>query len=423
MLKKIPVDRLRLGMHVHRLEGRWMDHPFWKTRFRLDNTDDLRRLQDSGLTECWIDPGLGLDVAEPVVGAPAPQPGPGTAPPVAEPAAAPHCATREPAGAGTAPRSMAAEMKEAAAICDRGREAVVAMFGEARMGKTIDASGCLDLVDDISSSILRNPGALVSLARLKTKDGYTYMHSVAVCALMVALGRQIGMSVDECRTAGQAGLMHDIGKALMPLEVLNKPGKLTDAEFAVIRSHPERGHGVLLEGQGATPEMLDVVLNHHERIDGAGYPRRLPPEQLSRLARMGAICDVYDAITSNRPYKDGWDPAESIARMASWKGQFDTTLFTAFVQSLGIYPTGSLVKLASQRVAIVAEQTPGNMVAPVVMAFYSLRSQLRIAPQRLDLARAGCNDRIVGRHTEDASGFGNLDELWADPEVLRRRGR
>jgi HD-GYP domain-containing protein (c-di-GMP phosphodiesterase class II) len=297
------------------------------------------------------------------------------------------------------------------------------MFGEARMGRTVDADGCLDLVDDIASSILRNPGALVSLARLKTRDDYTYMHSVAVCALMVALGRQIGMSDEQCRVAGQAGLMHDIGKAVMPLEVLNKPGKLTEAEFGIIRGHPERGHALLVEGRGATPEMLDVVLSHHERVDGTGYPRRLPPARLTQLARMGAICDVYDAITSNRPYKAGWDPAESIARMASWKGQFDNTLFAAFVQSLGIYPTGSLVKLASQRVAIVADQNPGNLVAPVVMAFYSLRSQLRITPQRLDLAGAGCNDRIVGRHTEDASGFGNLDELWADPEVLRRRGR
>ncbi len=420
MLKKIAVDQLRIGMHVHKLEGKWIDHPFWKTRFLLDSSADLQRLRSSGVTECWIDPGLGLDVAEPVADPPASRAPPSIAALAAD---AGSSTTTTARASPPAPRPLAAELKEAAAICDRGREAVVAMFGEARMGKTVDAEGCLDLVDDIASSILRNPGALVSLARLKTRDDYTYMHSVAVCALMVALGRQIGMSEEQCRVAGQAGLMHDIGKAVMPLEVLNKPGKLTEGEFKVIRSHPERGHALLVEGRGATPEMLDVVLNHHERVDGTGYPGRLPAERLSQLARMGAICDVYDAITSNRPYKAGWDPAESIARMASWKGQFDSGLFAAFVQSLGIYPTGSLVTLASQRVAIVADQNPGNLVAPVVMAFYSMRSQLRITPQRLDLAVPGCDDRIVGRHTEDASGFGNLDELWADPEVLRRRGR
>jgi len=422
MLKKISVGQLRIGMHVHKLDGKWIDHPFWKTRFMLDSTGDLARLRSSGVAECWIDPGLGLDVAAPVDDTP-------VAPAVLHAAgrAGERFGVPSPAAAAalpsSAPRSMAAELKEAAAICDRGRQAVVAMFGEARMGNTIDADGCLDLVDDIASSILRNPGALVSLARLKTRDDYTYMHSVAVCALMVALGRQIGMSEEQCRAAGQAGLMHDIGKAVMPLEVLNKPGKLTESEFRVIRSHPERGHQLLLEGRGASPEMLDVVLNHHERVDGTGYPGRLPAEKLSQLARMGAICDVYDAITSNRPYKAGWDPAESIARMASWKGQFDSALFAAFVQSLGIYPTGSLVQLASKRVAIVAEQSPGNLVAPVVMAFYSTRTQLRMTPQRLDLASKDCSDRIVGRHTEDASAFGILDELWADPEVLRRRGR
>jgi HD-GYP domain-containing protein (c-di-GMP phosphodiesterase class II) len=439
MLKKIAVEQLRIGMHVHKLEGKWIDHPFWKTRFLLESTADLQRMRDSGLAECWIDPGLGLDVAEPVTAAPAAAAGHhrgpaavahGGAPPPATAAhhprfpalghgSAPPPAPRQPA---SAPRPMAVELKEAAAICDRGREAVVAMFGEARMGKTVNAEGCLDLVDDIASSILRNPGALVSLARLKTRDDYTYMHSVAVCALMVSLGRQIGMSEGDCRVAGQAGLMHDIGKAVMPLDVLNKPGKLTDAEFKIIRGHPQRGHALLVDGQGATPEMLDVVLNHHERVDGTGYPARLPSDKLSQLARMGAICDVYDAITSNRPYKAGWDPAESIARMASWKGQFDSGLFAAFVQSLGIYPTGSLVTLASQRVAIVAEQNPGNLVAPVVVAFFSLRTQLRIPPQRLDLAAPACSDRIVGRHTEFAGSFGNLDELWADPDMLRRRG-
>ncbi len=421
MLKKIAVEQLRLGMHVHKLEGKWIDHPFWKTRFLLDSAADLQRLLDSGVDACWIDPGLGLDVAAPLSDVPALPANPPVPPAAAvarEPATPP-----APRPGAPASRPMAAELKEAAAICDRGREAVVAMFGEARMGRTVDADGCLDLVDDIAGSMQRNPGALVSLARLKTRDDYTYMHSVAVCALMVALGRQIGMNEEQCRLAGQAGLMHDIGKALMPLDVLNKPGKLTEGEFAVMRSHPERGHALLVEGRGATPEMLEVVLHHHERVDGAGYPRRLRAEQLSRLARMGAICDVYDAITSNRPYKAGWDPSESIARMASWKGQFDGTLFAAFVQSLGIYPTGSLVRLASQRVAVVAEQNPGKLVAPVVMVFFSMRTQLRIPPQRLDLAAPGCSDRIVGRHTEDASGFGKVDELWADPELLRRRGR
>ena len=165
------------------------------------------------------------------------------------------------------------------------------------------------------------------------------MHSVAVCALMVALARQLGHDDAACRDAGLAGLLHDLGKAAMPLDILNKPDKLSPAEFAIIRSHPVRGHEMLLESKGAPQAALDVCLHHHERVDGEGYPHRLSGERLSQLARMGAVCDVYDAITSNRPYKAGWDPSVSIARMASWKGQFDEAVFGAFVRSLGIYPT------------------------------------------------------------------------------------
>ncbi len=420
MLKKIAVDQLRLGMHLHKLEGRWMDHPFWKTRFVLTSAEDLAQLRASPVRECWIDTAQGLDVAAPV--ADTALPSPAAAPAPALPAAPPQVSREQPL-TDTGPRAMKDELRQAAAICDRGREAVVAMFSEARMGRAIDAEGCMPLVDEISGSVLRNPGALVSLARLKSRDDYSYMHSVAVCALMVAQGRQIGMRDEECRVIGLAGLMHDIGKALVPLEVLNKPARLTEAEFAVMRSHPVRGHEMLLEGRGATAEMLDVVLHHHERPDGKGYPHQLSGDQLTRAARMGSICDVYDAITSNRPYKTGWDPAESIAQMASWKGQFDETLFAAFVQSLGIYPTGSLVRLHSGKLAVVVEQNAGKLVTPVVKTFYSTKSQMRITPERIDLARPGCADRIVARQPQDAANFPGLDELWAEPEVLRRRGR
>jgi len=433
MLKKIPTRDLCLGMHLHRLEGSWMDHPFWRSRFVIEEAADLKRLHECGVAECWIDVSLGVDV------------GGVTAPPAAsselQPAASPPLATKgeqvpSPSDAapgrgattmraGREPLGFGDELKEAAAICRRGREAMVQMFAEARMGRAIDAEGCRALVEDVAASVERNAGALVSLARLKTKDDYTYMHSVAVCALMVALGRQIGMDESQCREAGMAGLMHDVGKALMPLDVLGKPGKLTDDEWKVMRSHPERGHRLLLDSgtAGAGAAALDVALHHHERFDGQGYPHRLAGEAISEFARMGAICDVYDAITSNRPYKAGWDPAESVAKMASWKGHFDSRLFAAFVHSLGIYPTGSVVRLESGRLAVVAEQNPGALLTPVVMAFFSTKSQMQIEPQRLDLSRPGCNERIVAREAGAAAQFRHVDELWMSPEVARHVSR
>ena len=360
MLKKIPVSQVRLGMFLQGLEGPWMEHPFWKTRFVIGSTDDLERLQSSVVTECWIDASQGLDVLEAPATDDEPDAPPGRRATRRPPPRPAQSATAPPSA--TVPRAFDDELKQAAAICNRGRSAVLSMFNEARMGRAIDHQGCLALVEDISASVRRNPGALVSLARLKTQDDYSYMHSVAVCALMVALARQMGMDEDACRAAGLAGLLHDVGKALMPLEVLNKPGKLTDAEFAVMRTHAQRGHELLLQGTDASAGALEVALHHHERFDGSGYPHGLVGDRTGLLARMGAVCDVYDAITTNRPYQEGWDPAESIARMASWTGHFDPAVFSAFVQSLGIYPTGSLVRLESGLLAVVVEQVPGAMV-------------------------------------------------------------
>ncbi len=417
MLKKIPVTELRLGMHLHALEGAWINHSFWKSKFVIQDPKDLARLKDGSVKEAWINIKLGIDVPPPAAPAVAPKPAAAKMPTM------PTAAMRggvEDASSSTAKRSMEEEMTQAAAVCRKGRAAVLSMFNEARMGKAVDTESCRPLVDEISNSVFRNPGALVSLARLKTKDDYSYLHSVAVCALMVSLAKQLGKDEETCREAGMAGLLHDLGKAVMPVDVLNKPGKLTDGEFDIIRTHPVRGYEMLMEGKGASEISMDVCLHHHEKMDGKGYPHGLVGDQISELARMGAVCDVYDAITSNRPYKSGWDPAESIARMASWKGHFDETIFKAFVRSLGIYPTGSLVRLESQRLAVVVEQNPTSLISPVVKVFYSIKSDLQSTPKRLDLASPGCVDRIIGRESAADWGFVRIDEIWADPDALAK---
>lgn len=402
MLKKISTEHLRVGMHLHELCGSWMEHPFWRTKFTIKDPGDVRRVIESGIAEVWIDVAKGADV--------------------------PDAETREQvekkveevllasAVRDEAPKRVALkeEVERAAKICAKSKDAVVSMFQEVRMGKAISAEAAGELVDEISSSVMRNPGALISLARLKTADDYTYMHSVAVCALMVALARQLGLDEQQTKDAGMSGLLHDLGKAMMPMDVLNKPGKLTDEEFAIIKKHPEEGHRLLLEGGTVGEVALDVCLHHHEKVDGSGYPHHLAGEQISLFAKMGAVCDVYDAITSNRPYKAGWDPAESIRKMTEWsRGHFDERVFQGFVKSIGIYPTGSLVKMASGRLAVVVEQSEKSLLLPRVKVFFSTKSQAYITPELIDLSRPGAMDKIAGREDAAKWGIKNLDQLWA----------
>ena len=402
MLKKIAVSQLTLGMHVHEFCGSWMDHPFWREDFIVHTDEELRQIQNCNIKEVWIDIKKGVDVAgatkqetEAQVDVQLGQ--------IAKPEAPPPRA------------SMADEVKRAAKICAKSKEAVVSMFQEARMGKAVDHEAAGALVDEISNSVMRNPGALISLARLRSADDYTYMHSVAVCALMVALSRQLSLDEKQTRDAGMAGLLHDLGKALMPMEVLNKPGKLTEEEFRIIKSHPVEGHRLLVEGGGAGEVSLDVCLYHHEKVDGSGYPKGLKGDEISLFAKMGAICDVYDAITSNRPYKEGWDPAESIRKMTEWsKGHFDERVFQAFVKSIGIYPTGSLVKLASGRLGVVIEQSQKSLLAPQVKVFFSTKSKAYILPEIIDLSKQGA-EKIVGREDAATWGLTDINRFWAQP--------
>ena len=405
MLKRISVHQLTLGMHLKEFCGSWMEHPFFRTSFVLKDPKDIDAILGSSIKEVWIDCDKGLDVAsgEAAVSE-------------AESEAQVEDELKQIAigQRQLAPVSAAQELERAAKICGRAKQAVVSMFEEVRMGNAVEVGGAKLLVEEISDSVSRNPGALISLARLKTADDYTYMHSVAVCAMMVALAKQLGLDQAQTRSAGLAGLLHDLGKAVMPMNVLNKPGKLTDVEFTIIKSHPVEGHKMLLGGVNVDPIAIEVCWHHHEKMDGSGYPDRLTADQISLWARMGAVCDVYDAITSNRPYKSGWDPAESLRKMAEWtQGHFDPQVFQAFVKGMGIYPVGSLVRLSSGRIGVVTEQTSKSLTTPRVKVFFSTKSNMRIVPQLIDLSSPDTSEKIAAREDPAKWHFPDLNELWS----------
>lgn len=381
MRKKIPVRNIRLGMYIQELCGSWMDHPFWKKSFLLESTEDLNTLQTCGIQEVWIDTAKGIDVESDVVAISAEE----------------HqlkIAEELQRMAASAPQviakiSIQQELETARKLQAKSKAAVTSMFNEVRMGNAIKVSEAAPLVEEISQSITRNPEAFLNLARLKTKDDYTYMHSVAVCALMIALGKQLGLSGPELKEVGLAGLLHDVGKMMIPDEVLNKPGKLTDEEFSIVKQHPQKGWNLLQGSPDITATALDVCLHHHERVDGKGYPDKLSGDKLTLFSRMGAVCDVYDALTSNRCYKNGWEPADTIRKMAEWKdGHFDERVFQAFVKTIGIYPSGTLVRLKSGRLAIVLEQTEKSLLMPIVKVFFSTKSNEPILPEMIDLSRS-----------------------------------
>ncbi len=400
MLKKVPVSRVIAGMFIHELCGSWMDHPFWKSGFLLTNPHDLERLQNSSVTEVWIDTSKGLDTVEGET---------------VEQASVRSEKVLRDAELKPVQENIADELRRAARICERSKDAVIDMFNEVRMGQSVNAEQTQKVVTEISESILRHPNALLSIARVKQADEYTYMHSVAVCALMISLARQLDFSADQVHEAGMAGLLHDVGKMAIDDAILNKPGSLTDEEFDQIRRHPEFGVRYLQKGSEPVPRaVLEACYSHHEKIDGSGYPRKLKGEQISLLSRMNAICDVYDALTSNRPYKDGWGPSETVQRMAQWEGHFDPRVFQAFVRTVGIYPIGSLVRLKSGRLAVVIEQNEKSLLVPRVKVFYSTRSGMHIEREVVNLAAMHCNDAIAARESFEDWNFKDLDELWRD---------
>ena len=389
MIKLIPIEKLQPGMYIHDLNCGWMEHNFLRNRFAVKSDEDVTKVRELGVHEIYIDTAQGLDVEE----APTQEEAAHKVDEVLE-------AIATDAAAPVRRVSVQREVERARNLHSEANRIVRDMMGDIRLGKQIQLEQIEPLVERIVDSIFRQQDAMLPLARLKDHDEYTFQHSVSVCTLMTSFARTLELPRDIIHEIAVGALLHDVGKAKVPDDILNKPAKLTDAEFVKMKSHVVQSKIILQGTPGISQIALDVAAQHHERFDGTGYPNKLKGDEISLYGQMGAIVDVYDAITSNRVYHKGMAPTEALRKLLEWsKFHFNPTLVQAFIRAVGIYPTGSLVRLESRRLAVVQAQNPENLMQPAVKLIFHTRGYY-LTPETVDLRHS--QDRIVGHEDFEA---------------------
>jgi putative nucleotidyltransferase with HDIG domain len=360
----VHVSQLKLGMYVCELDRPWLGTPFLFQGFRIQRMEELERLRAT----C---DSVYIDIEKSVK-------------------ATPPCARKAspPRRAYALAATFEEEIHSANEIRESTRLTVDQLFEDVSRGRMIDMLSVKRLMHDTVDGILRNPDAHVCLTQLKQRDEYTAQHSINVSVLSLALARHIGLSRSDMETLGIAALLHDIGKIKTPLDVLNKPGRLTTEEFEIMKRHPLAGRQLLEQRYELPYQIADVALSHHERISGGGYPRGLKNSEISFFSKMVAIVDVYDAITSDRCYHDGMSPTEALTKMYGWRlTDFDAELMEQFIQCVGIYPVGTVVELSSGEVGIVISVNPAFRLKPKVNLVLDANKRPLYPHRVLDLAQ------------------------------------
>lgn len=363
-LKIITIDELTPGMFVHEIleqDGKLLV----KNRGKVTKPAIVATLRKRGVRKLIIDTSKAFTPEEAVE--PQPEPAPETAP------------EKEPQVA------FDDEIARAERIHNKGKGIQNKLLDAVKKGLPFDDKIPREFSRTMIDSIDRNPDALLCLTKIREKDDYLLEHSLNVAILLANFGRYIGMSDGEVEDLAHAGFLHDIGKIRIPDEVLHKPGRLTDMEMNIMKDHVYYGVKVL-EETGIPSHLVRTVSEHHERLDGYGYPNGARGEEISRPGRMLAIADVYDALTADRCYKAGMSSQKALQILLNdAPHKLDKELVQLFIKCMGIYPVGSLVKLNNERIAMVVTQNNDKPLAPVVKVFYSLRGNHYIQPKDIDL--------------------------------------
>ena len=376
MLRKISIDRLKTGMVVEKMDRSWMEHPFLANKKKITSEDQIKALREYGIHEVYIDTDEGSDVE-----APAP-------PPELTDLAAP------------LPEEipLKEELQYAETTQREAQNLVQDVMRDVRLGKNIESEKVGRVVGAMIDSIFRNADALSSMTRLKGYDEYTFVHSINVCVLCLTLGRRLAHPRSDLETLGIGALLHDTGKVKVSSLILNKPGRLDDEEMAEIRRHPLYSVDVLESAGGIPNEAKQVALQHHERWNGNGYPYGLKGDEIARFGQIAAICDVYDAMTSDRCYAKGMPPYEGIRKINELAGRdFPPDVVQSFIRCMGIYPVGTVVQLDTREVGVVTAVNREKILRPrLTLLFRDLRIRLS-EPVSVDLEEKAPGGRRFAR--------------------------
>lgn len=388
MEKCIEVEQLQVGMYVVRLDRPWLDTPFPTQGFPVTSKrviDNIAQYCDEVYinTDEGIDVGAQDDAHERNASVPSRVRTVKEIRNVIENGQLPKLAVKY------ARRSSFVEEAKVTQIVYKETRAVVDDIHErAKNNEPIDAEQPKALIQELVTSVIRNPDASSWLSNLKNQDTYTADHSMNVCMISLVFGRHLGLKEEPLNELGLGALLHDIGKIRTPSEVLNKPGKLTDKEMNVMRYHTIMGRDLLMKSPGISDTVIDIAYSHHERMTGGGYPRGIFGDRISLFAKMVAIVDVYDAITSDRVYHKGMSSADALHNIYKWRGKhFDPYLAEQFIQCIGTFPVGSIVELSSGEIGIVVGFEQKRRLLPQVMMVRDAELNLYQPIKYVDLAK------------------------------------
>ncbi len=408
---QIPVESLELGMHVVRLDRPWLETDFLVQGFIIQSTQELEKLR-SQCDYVFIEGKMEDAAREPVK--PKDKPAKRTNKKMADSGESVPERRRTSRKKVTYINEISAEKEfpEATRLFNGARGLAKDIMDGLRVGRALDMNHAREVVSDCVDSILRNSDTLKWLTQIKNRDEYTAEHSMNVCILSAGFARHLGLMEEEIKTVGLCGLLHDVGKSRISLDILNKPGKLTSEEFRIMQNHTSYGRDLLMSTSGADRITVDVAYLHHEREDTSGYPRGLDGGKISHFAKLVALADIYDAITSHRCYDSGRSSMSALDIIYKNKGiQFDDELASEFIKYIGVYPPGSIVEMANGEVGIIIRTNAKNKLRPKVMILldedkHKLETERIVDMMKIDFNSAGQAYKIA---QELPSGSYNIE--------------